>query len=92
MLLWVGRTLIALMTLIKSTPFRSAKRLHSSRKARIVALELVLNNLRRLRLDRSIEYCQRKLLCVQNFVQELDNSPSGFFIHSAAYSPEITDA
>ena len=37
MLLWVGRILMALMTLIRSTPLRSAKRLHSFRKARIVA-------------------------------------------------------
>jgi len=37
MLLCVGRIFIALMTFIKSTPFRSAKILHSFRKARIVA-------------------------------------------------------
>ena len=37
MLLWVGRIRIALMTLMRSTPLRSAKRLHSLRKARIVA-------------------------------------------------------
>ena len=37
MLLWVGRILMARMTLIRSTPFRSANRLHSLRKARIVA-------------------------------------------------------
>ena len=37
MLLCVGRILMAWMTLIRSTPFRSANRLHSFRNARIVA-------------------------------------------------------
>ncbi len=36
-LLWVGRTLIALMTLTRSTPLRSENMLHSFRKARMVA-------------------------------------------------------
>ena len=36
-LLCVGRTLMALMTLIRSTPLRSANKLHSSRNANIVA-------------------------------------------------------
>ena len=34
---WVGRTLIASITFFKSTPLRSAKSDHSSRKARMVA-------------------------------------------------------
>ncbi len=37
MLLCVGRILMALTTLIRSTPLRSANRLHSLRKARVVA-------------------------------------------------------
>ncbi len=37
MLECVGRTLMAPMTLIRSTPFFSQKVLHSSRKARMVA-------------------------------------------------------
>ena len=37
MLLCVGRILIALITLIRSTPLRSENRLHSFRNARIVA-------------------------------------------------------
>ena len=37
MLLCVGRTLMASITLIRSTPLRSENRLHSLRKARVVA-------------------------------------------------------
>ena len=88
-LLCVGLILIALITLIKSTPFRSANKLHSSRKARIVALIRILNNLRRFRFDRPIHNRQREFFVFKTSCRNLSTRLFRFFVASRAYPPEI---
>jgi hypothetical protein len=56
------------------------------------SLKTVLNDFRRLRLDRAIQNSQGKIPSVENFIEEFNNSLLGFFINTDAYAPEITDA
>ena len=87
----VGRILIASITFIRSTPLRSAKRLHSFRKREDRRSVAVLDDLRGLGFDRPFQDRQGIILRIDHFVQEFHDSSLGLRVNPAAYPPEVPD-
>ena len=66
MLEWVGRTLMAFITLVKSTPLRSENWLHSSMKGQDGGPVGIFDDLAGFALDGPVEHGQGKFFDVEH--------------------------
>ena len=80
------------MTLIRSTPLRSANRLHSLREGEDRRAVGVFDNLGGFGLDGTIHDRQREVLGVEHFAQELLDPLAGLGVAAGADPPEIANA